>query len=64
MVPDLIVVLDTDTGEPIITDDMRYGLRATIVILAPPELLTTKEALEVIGPAAFGYTNLDYTPAI
>jgi uncharacterized protein len=64
MVPDLIVVLDMGTGESIITDDMRYGLRATIVVLAPSEMLTTPEALKVIGPEAFGYKDLEYKPSI
>lgn len=54
------MALDSDIGEPIITDEMRYGLRVTIIILAPSEMLTTPEALKVIGPEAFGYKNIEY----
>ncbi len=63
-VPDLICSLDTDTGLPITTEELRYGLRITVVILKPDHLLTTQKALSVVGPKAFGYTSIDYSPAV
>lgn len=62
MVPDLIIVLDTDTGEPILTDEVRYGLRVTVIVLAPSKMLTTEEALKDVGPEAFGYEDIKYEP--
>jgi len=62
VVPDLICLIDTDTGEPLTTELIRYGMRATVIgIPAPPELRTPR-ALETIGPAAFGYPDVDYRP--
>ncbi len=61
-VPDLIVVLDSDTGLPITTELLRYGQRIAILALPCHDLLRSNEALKVIGPAAFGYHDLTFTP--
>ena len=60
-VPDLICVVDKDTGKPITTDALRYGQRVTILGVPAPELLTTQDALDVIGPDAFDL-NISYSP--
>lgn len=54
VVPDLIVVLDADTGLPLSTDMLRYGQRIAVLALPAHDLLRTKKALKVIGPLAFG----------
>jgi DUF917 family protein len=61
IVPDLICIADLDTGEPITTEILRYGLRVAVLGIPAPELLRTPEALEVIGPRAFGY-DAPYRP--
>ena len=60
-VPDLICIVDTDSGRPISTEELRYGLRITVLGLPVPPLLRTPEALAVVGPAAFGY-DVAYQP--
>lgn len=60
-VPDLICIVDKDTGAPITTDSLRYGQRVRVVSVLAPDLLTTDAALEVVGPRAFGY-EFDYRP--
>ena len=60
-VPDLICIVDKDNGQPITTDALRYGQRVAVLGVPAPDLLTTEEALEVIGPRAFGY-DLDHNP--
>lgn len=62
VVPDLICLVDEDTSEPITTEILRYGLRVVVLGIPAPELLKTPEALAVIGPAAFGYPDVEYTP--
>jgi DUF917 family protein len=62
VVPDLICLVDEDTAEPITTEVLRYGLRVVVVGIPAPELLKTPAALEVVGPAAFGYPDVQYTP--
>lgn len=61
MVPDLICVVDTETGRPISTEELRYGLRVAILGLPCTPLFRTSTALQVIGPRAFGY-DLEYRP--
>ena len=60
-VPDLILVLDVDTGEAITTEMLRYGQRVAIVALPCHDLLRSPQALEVVGPKAFGL-DVTYTP--
>ena len=60
-VPDLICAVATETGEPVTTEMMRYGLRVTILGFPAPELWTTPEGLAVVGPRAFGY-DTEYAP--
>ncbi len=54
-VPDLICAVATDSGEPVTTELVRYGLRVTILGFPAPKLWTTPEGLAVAGPEAFGY---------
>jgi len=61
-VPDLICILNQDDGEPIGTEMLRYGLRVSIIGLPAPKELKTDIALAVVGPAAFGYADVDYQP--
>lgn len=61
-VPDLIMLLDQDSGEPITTEVLRYGMRVAVVVLPCHPLLRSDEALAVVGPAAFGYPDVVYVP--
>lgn len=60
--PDLIVVLDSDTGLPITTEMLRYGQRVAILGLPAHPLMRSPEALKVVGPAAFGYSDITFNP--
>ncbi len=60
-VPDLICVVDSETGEPVTTELLRYGLRVTVLGFPAPSLWTTPEGLAVAGPRVFGY-EIDYSP--
>ncbi|MEV4162057.1 DUF917 domain-containing protein [Nonomuraea dietziae] len=59
--PDLICVLDTDTGEPVTTEAMRYGLRVTVIGVPCDPRWTSPAGLELAGPRYFGY-DCDYRP--
>lgn len=61
-VPDLIVNLELDTGEPITTEMLRFGQRVAVIGLPAHDLLKTPQALEVVGPKAFGYPDLTFRP--
>ena len=60
-VPDLICVVDSETGEPVTTELLRYGLRVIVLGLPAPDLWTTPEGLAVAGPRVFGY-DTDFSP--
>jgi uncharacterized protein len=60
-VPDLIALLDVDTGEPITTESMRYGFRAAVIAIPCTQKWRTEKGLELVGPRYFGY-DVDYVP--
>lgn len=54
-VPDLITLISSDRGDPLTTEVVSYGCRADVLVLPCADLLRTEQALEVVGPQAFGY---------
>jgi DUF917 family protein len=61
MVPDLITVLDRETGEPLTGSMLAYGQRVKVLGYAADPMLCRPEALEVVGPRMFGI-DLDFVP--
>lgn len=53
--PDLIVLLDLESGEPITAEQTRFGLRVAIVAIACVAQWRTPAALALVGPRKFGY---------
>lgn len=60
-VPDLISVLDSESGLPITTEGLRYGNRAVVIGSPCNEVWRTPKALELVGPKYFGYV-VEYNP--
>ena len=60
-VPDLIIVLDAETGEPITTEELRYGFRVTVIATPCDRRWRTPAGIELAGPRYFGY-DVDYVP--
>jgi uncharacterized protein len=60
-VPDLIAVLDIDTGEPVTTEGLRYGFRVAVIGIPCDSRWRTPKGLEIVGPRYFGY-DVDYVP--
>ncbi|XP_033754425.1 uncharacterized protein LOC117337521 [Pecten maximus] len=61
-VPDLITVVDSDSGEPIPTENVRYGQRVSVLTIPSHDMLRTPRALEFVGPRAFGYSDIEFSP--
>jgi len=59
--PDLITVLDSDTGMPITTEGLKYGARCVVIGMPANPKWRTPKGIEVAGPRYFGY-DLDFTP--
>ena len=60
-VPDLIALLDVDTGEPITTEGIRYGMRVAVIAFPSDAKWRTEKGLELVGPRYFGY-DVDFVP--
>jgi DUF917 family protein len=54
IVPDLICVVDIESGEPITTEGLRYGQRVRVLGISTPDMMRTPDALRAFGPSAFG----------
>jgi uncharacterized protein len=54
-VPDLLVLLEQESGRALGTELVRYGLRLKVLALPAPRELRSEAALASVGPAAFGY---------
>lgn len=59
--PDLLTVLDSETGSPITTEAMRYGQRVTVVGIPCHPIWRTERGLHLAGPRSFGW-DIDYIP--
>lgn len=53
--PDLIIVLDAETGEPITTEALRFGQRVSIIGAPCDERWHTPDGVALVGPRYFGY---------
>jgi uncharacterized protein len=60
--PDILMLLEKDTGTPVTSELLQYGLKVNLIALPAPEIWTTAEGLELVGPRYFGY-EFDYHSA-
>lgn len=60
-VPDLITVLEQETGRPVTTEGLRYGYRCAVIGMPCDNRWRTPEGLKLVGPRYFGY-EIDYHP--
>ncbi len=59
--PDMVALLDPETGEPIRTDLIRYGYRGKLIAMPAHKNMRTPEGIKTFGPRYFGF-DVDYTP--
>lgn len=57
--PDLLVLLDENTGAPLTSEMLRFGIRVVLLALPAPKVWQTEEGLKLVGPRVFGY-EIDY----
>lgn len=62
-VPDIITLLDTHTGQGLVTEGVRYGQRIELVAFPAPDVWTSQEGLAAVGPRAFGY-DFDFVSVV
>ncbi|RTE84476.1 hypothetical protein BHE90_000983 [Fusarium euwallaceae] len=62
-VPDLIAVIDSETGVGLGTPEYKYGLRVIILAMAAsPRWTDSKRGMELGGPGSMGFEGIVYKP--
>jgi DUF917 family protein len=62
-VPDLISVIDANSGKSLGVPEYKYGYRVVVLgITCSPRWSDTERGLKIGGPEAFGYDNILYRP--
>jgi len=59
--PDLITLLEAETGAPVTADSLRYGLRLVALAFPCNPQWQTPAGIALVGPRYFGY-DTDYRP--
>ncbi|MFQ5729458.1 MAG: DUF917 domain-containing protein [Waddliaceae bacterium] len=57
LTPDIIIPIEQDSGTPITSESLVYGLRVVLIAIPGPELWKTPEGLKLVGPQYFGYSK-------
>lgn len=61
IVPDLVSVIDRETGLPITTEALKYGQRVRVIGTSSAPVMRSEQALATFGPRAFGIDE-DFQP--
>jgi DUF917 family protein len=59
--PDMITLLEAETGAPVTADAIRYGVRVAALAFPCVDAWRTPRGLELVGPRYFGY-DIEYRP--
>jgi hypothetical protein len=60
-VPDLITIIDSDSGEAVTTERLRYGFRVVVLGMPCDEKWRTPAGVALGGPGHFRY-DFEYVP--
>ncbi|CAF0899382.1 unnamed protein product [Didymodactylos carnosus] len=61
VVPNLITIIDCESGDPYSTENIKFGCRVSVLVLPSSPKMTTERVLKVVGPKAFGYSEHEYS---
>ncbi|KAJ5090045.1 hypothetical protein N7532_008729 [Penicillium argentinense] len=62
-VPDLIAVIDAETGAGLGTPEYKFGLKVVIIaIAASPHWTDSERGMELGGPGSMGFDEVEYVP--
>ncbi|MBY6190603.1 DUF917 domain-containing protein [Microbulbifer agarilyticus] len=62
-IPDLICLLDMETGEPVTNPNYRVDQKVAVVVLPAPNAFLSEKGLEIFGPKYLGY-SFEYRSAV
>lgn len=55
LTPDIISLIEQDSGIPVNTSLLQYGLRVNLIVLEAPAIWCTPRGMELVGPKVFGF---------
>jgi DUF917 family protein len=58
LTPDIISLIEQDSGMPVTTSVLQYGLRVNLIVLEAPPIWRTPRGMELVGPKIFGYEEI------
>lgn len=53
--PDILAIIETTSGMPITSDQLKYGLKVDLLMIPSPAIWKTEEGFKLVGPEYFGY---------
>lgn len=56
--PDMIIPVEEESGHPVTSESLQYGLRVDLLCLPSPKIWTTPEGLSLVGPEKFNLRSL------
>lgn len=59
--PDILMLIEQQTGVPLTSESLQYGIKVNIIALPAPKIWQTLQGLQLVGPRSFGY-DFDYHP--
>jgi len=59
--PDMLIVVNRETGEPYANSDVAEGQHVAVIGLRAVEQFRSPKGIDILGPRHFGY-EIDYTP--
>lgn len=60
--PDMLIVVNRETGEPFMNADIAEGQHVAVIGLHAVEQFRSPKGLDILGPGHFGFEEIDYTP--
>jgi len=60
--PDMVIVVNRETGEPFMNADIAEGQHVAVIGLHAVEQFRSPKGLDILGPGHFGFEEIDYTP--
>jgi len=59
--PDMLMVVNAETGEPYTNNKVEVGQKVAVVALKARDVFRSKRGIDVLGPEAFGF-DVEYVP--
>jgi DUF917 family protein len=56
--PDIIAIIDSESGTPLPVERLKYGLAVDLLVFPSPAVWKSEAGMKIVGPQAFGYSEI------